>query len=424
LRGIREQLAWLEHAASWTAWPLILVGGPIRATGRASELRWTAENSGICDPVAVSESEIIDFNRPPKRSFPRWRGRPCHHTTSRTLANPKPLCWTGAARSTATTVGTGQQPYEPDQLREHHGYGPGSRIEKPSTIRGERHWEMCMYTDLGTYVKTRVNTDLDSYITALDQTWSSIMLVCSDLTPEQWDTPTALPGWSVKDNVSHIIAEESLMLGDPAPDHKLTKDMPHLRTQFNREAEVPIDYRRSIAGTIVLAELQTIATRRLEALRRFAEPMLDNEIRFAGRSMPLRNALGLRTFDSWIHGQDIRRALGRPGDLDTLAAHLTLQRLVASLSQLAEDVPAAAGRSLVLNISGPTQAVATLRLGADPALAEGVVGDVDATIACGFQTFVELSTGRASYADRTPNVMLSGDQDLAAQLLRHFSVTP
>ena len=269
-----------------------------------------------------------------------------------------------------------------------------------------------------------VTPDLRTLIDGFDSTWRSIASACSDLTPEQWETPTALPGWSVKDNVSHIVAEEAYMLGDPSPVHELPAGLTHLRSDFAKEIEIPIDYRRRLPGHEVLAELESIAARRLVVLRGYDEAALDDQVPFAGGTTTLRNALGIRLFDCWIHGQDIRRALDRPGDLDTVAAHLTLQRLLAALTQLADDVPAAAGTTLVIETTGPLPSVSSLLLGSEPTCTDGGTGDATVHISCRFETFVELATGRATHAQRTSDVAISGDVPLGAELLRHFAVTP
>lgn len=269
-----------------------------------------------------------------------------------------------------------------------------------------------------------MSADLETLVTEFERTWRGVTSACSDLTPEQWEAPTALPGWSVKDNVSHIVSEESLMLGDPKPSHELPPGLTHLRSDFARELEVAIDYRRSQPGEQVLAELQSVATRRLAVLRAYDETALDQEVDFAGRSRPLRDALGIRLFDCWIHEQDIRRALQRPGGLDTDAARLTHERLVRALSHLADDVPAAAGRVVVIETTGPVPAASTLRLGDEPTCTVGRAPDADVVITTSFDVFIELATGRATYDERASDVAMTGDGDLGRELVSKFAVTP
>jgi len=53
----------------------------------------------------------------------------------------------------------------------------------------------------------------------MEHVWSSIDSLCSRITEAQWKTPTDCPGWSVQDQVSHLVGAESGILGNPRPDH-------------------------------------------------------------------------------------------------------------------------------------------------------------------------------------------------------------
>ena len=44
-----------------------------------------------------------------------------------------------------------------------------------------------------------------------------------------------------------------------------------------------------------------------------------------------RDLLPFRVFDAWVHEQDMRRAVGRPGDLDTPVAAAALDRIVGTM---------------------------------------------------------------------------------------------
>ena len=51
----------------------------------------------------------------------------------------------------------------------------------------------------------------------LETTWASIQVLCADLTDAQWDEPTGCPGWTVKDNLSHLVDYEAVRWAAPAP---------------------------------------------------------------------------------------------------------------------------------------------------------------------------------------------------------------
>ena len=60
----------------------------------------------------------------------------------------------------------------------------------------------------------------------------------------EWEKTTDCPGWSVKDNLSHIIGTEATILGRPAPDHD-PGEKPWIRNPVGAGNEIHVDYRRS-----------------------------------------------------------------------------------------------------------------------------------------------------------------------------------
>jgi uncharacterized protein (TIGR03083 family) len=265
-------------------------------------------------------------------------------------------------------------------------------------------------------------TDLATYVRALSETWSGMASACTNLLPAQWDAPTEVPGWSVKDNVSHIVGVELILLGEPDQDHPVPDDVPYIRNDAGRFMEAPVRARRPVPGPEVLRELRSVTARRLAELRELSDGALEEEVPGIFRQTKLRHLLGIRVFDSWTHEQDVRRALGHPGGLSGEAARLSLRRLLLALTGLASDVPAAAGRTVCVVTTGAVPSESTLRLGEDASYTDGLAASCDVRIDCDFETFLRLGTGRVPYA---PGVLtLSGDEALGAELCRHLAVTP
>ena len=51
-------------------------------------------------------------------------------------------------------------------------------------------------------------------IASFEDVWGDIAGLCEGLTPEQWALPTDCPGWSVQDNVAHMIGTERMLAGE------------------------------------------------------------------------------------------------------------------------------------------------------------------------------------------------------------------
>ena len=97
----------------------------------------------------------------------------------------------------------------------------------------------------------------DPSVDLLDQVWSSIISLGRDLTEAEWKRPTDLPGWTVQDNLAHIIGTERMMAGEPAPEVTLG-DTDHIRNPLGEANEVWIEARRSRTGADVLAEFTAL----------------------------------------------------------------------------------------------------------------------------------------------------------------------
>ena len=52
---------------------------------------------------------------------------------------------------------------------------------------------------------------------ALDEIWTALARVGPTWEPQEWGRPTACPGWSVRDQFSHLIGIERMLLSEAAP---------------------------------------------------------------------------------------------------------------------------------------------------------------------------------------------------------------
>lgn len=231
-------------------------------------------------------------------------------------------------------------------------------------------------------------------VDALDDVWRSVDAACADLTEAQWKTPTDLPGWSVQDNVAHVTAIESSLLGRPAPEHT-PPELEHVKNDVGRMNEVWVDSRRAWPGDRVLDEFREVTGERLRVLRGYADRDFEKESWTPAGPGTVRDLLPFRIFDSWAHEQDIRRALGRPGGFDGPPAQLSLERIDGAMpyvvgkkvkppdgTTVAFDVAGPAGRTLAIVVEGgrakPLDAAPS-----DPTVRLGMAAETYACLACG-----------------------------------------
>ncbi|MEV5572557.1 maleylpyruvate isomerase family mycothiol-dependent enzyme [Spirillospora sp. NPDC052269] len=261
------------------------------------------------------------------------------------------------------------------------------------------------------------------HVAAYEQTVRSTIGLAETFGDADWERPTELPGWNVKDIVSHLVGVETMLMGeDPAPGHTLPDDLPHVRNDLGKVVEPAVDHRRGTPGPEVLKELRAVLDRRMERLA--TTPPDERTWLPTGGEGPYVELMAFRAFDCWAHEQDIRRAVGRPGNLDAPAAGRMFQIVSRGLPMIVGKRAAASpGTAVTFESTGPFTFVRHVVVGPDGRAAFAETAPEDATVLrMDWETFVRLVAGRCTSADVT--VEVSGDEALAARVLGAMTLAP
>ena len=187
----------------------------------------------------------------------------------------------------------------------------------------------------------------------MERVWRSIASLCSPFTEQDWKTPTDCPGWSGQDQVSHLAGSECRLLGRPAPDHT-PEEMGHVKNDTGRRNEVVVDWRRPRTGAEVLEEFQEATAERLKLLRALTPDEFEAETDTPIGRAPMRDFIRIRIFDAWVHEQDMRRALGRAGNLAGPVAEHSVGRVAMAMPYVvAKKAQTPDGATVVFDITGP-----------------------------------------------------------------------
>ncbi|MEX0873894.1 MAG: maleylpyruvate isomerase family mycothiol-dependent enzyme [Actinomycetota bacterium] len=242
--------------------------------------------------------------------------------------------------------------------------------------------------------------------------------LCSSLTDEEWALQTECPGWSVQDNLSHLAGTESTLLGRPAPDHD-PGDKPWIRNPIGAGNEVQVDYRRPWPPQKVLEEFREISAERTKALRAMSDEELGGESWTPIGQGTVADLLAIRVMDFWVHEQDIRRAVGRPGGLEgPIARHAFGRHTTALPFVVGKKADAPEGTTVVYEITGPAGGtVAVGREGKRAALLEQVPDAPNVKLTMDLETFNLLCTGRGDPDVVAKNIKIEGDEALGRKVL-------
>ena len=167
---------------------------------------------------------------------------------------------------------------------------------------------------------------------ALAETWGALAEACYELSATEWALPTECPGWDVKDQLSHLIGIERSLMGEAAPAVGRPARATHVRNDVAAMNERWVAVRRPLPGA-----------RRPRRVRR-GDPRpawpswsarTEDEWAAVGWSpvgeVPYAVFMEVRVFDSWVHEQDARRALDRPGGSGNRASALSLDRVQGAM---------------------------------------------------------------------------------------------
>lgn len=254
--------------------------------------------------------------------------------------------------------------------------------------------------------------------------WASIAALCGGLTEAEWKVPTECPGWSVQDNLAHIIGIESVLLGRPVPEH-LPPDGPHLKNDVGRMNEVWVDSRRALPGHDVLAEYVEVTEARLATLRAPSFDFTTESWTPVGPAT-IRDLIPFRVFDSWIHEQDMRRALGKPGDLDGPVAREAIGRVARSMPMVVgKKVAPPDGATVVFAVRGPAGRELAIGMhGGRAQVLDATPAEPTVRLTMSDETFVRLGAGRGDPDEILASgaVAIEGNGALGDRIAREMNV--
>ena len=259
----------------------------------------------------------------------------------------------------------------------------------------------------------------------LDHVWSSMADLGSTLDETEWKQPTECPGWTVQDNLVHITALERFILGDPLPAEDVPEDLPHVKNDVGKANERWIESRRGWSGADALEEFRAATAARLEHLRG-----LDDDGFAADSWTPMgpgtvADLLGFRIFDSWVHEQDMRRAIDRPDDLDSPAAAHSLEMMVGVLPYIVgKKAGAPDGSTVVLTLTGPLPRTAAVEVAGGRARPLDPAPDLPTvTLTLASDAFARLACGRRDPAEAlvVGEIAIDGDVELGGEIVRQLN---
>ena len=274
-----------------------------------------------------------------------------------------------------------------------------------------------------------VTVDKDTVVAALAAEWEATADLCAGLDGAEWAAATDCPGWSVKDNVSHITGTERMLLGHPAPVVDVG-DASHVRNDIGRMNELWITERRPWEPAAVLEEFQEVTAERLAALRAMTQADFGAESWTPAGNDTYGRFMRIRTLDSWVHEQDIRGATGRAGHVGGPVVDLVLDEFALAVAfAVAKLGKPPEGARVLIDLTGPAARTWRVQVAERRGrLVDAFDDDADPTITLttDAHAYTRLAGGRIGGAEAISRglVTLGGDTAAAERILGGLGYMP
>lgn len=275
-----------------------------------------------------------------------------------------------------------------------------------------------------------------SHITdLLRREWQALAELCAPLTEDQWHAMTQCTGWTVKDNISHIIGTERMLAGDPPPDVDIGKP-DYVKNEIGATNEKWVAQRRGREPEEVLAEFGEVCDRRLAMLEAKTQEEFEAPSWTPAGEDTYARFMQIRLFDCWTHEQDIRQAIDLPGHSSGDIVDEVYGEVCRSMGYVVGKLGGApAGSNVEFRLahesapeSAPEPRVLRVECPSDGGRASVVsefsaAGGATETIAMDLMLFFRLTAGRESCEQALADgrVKLDGNLENAEQITKNLA---
>lgn len=251
--------------------------------------------------------------------------------------------------------------------------------------------------------------------------WDSIDTLAERLTPDQWQAPTALPGWSVHDVVAHLIGVESMLEGVDTPDADVdVSTLEHVRNDIGALNERWVRRLRGVSEAEMLERFRTVTAQRRSTLDAMPGDDWDAVTMTPAGPDSYGRFMRIRTFDCWMHEHDIRDATGMAAGEESEGARLALDEMAVAMGRVVGKLGGAPdGSRVAITLTGPLARTINVAVDGRGRVVDDF-GDAGptTTITLDALLFARLCGGRTGDSDE---VAYDGDEAVGRGIVEHLN---
>jgi uncharacterized protein (TIGR03083 family) len=253
----------------------------------------------------------------------------------------------------------------------------------------------------------------------MEQERAELVRLLGSLTDEESSEPTVCEGWTVRDLAVHLLGDDLSFLsrnrdahasqGDPSADWDTMVDQ--LDAMNNRWVEAA-----RFLSTRLLAELLESSGRMVSQFLESVDPSAPGEaVSWAGTDPAPWWLVGAREFtERWVHHQQIRDALNRPGLNGPSFVAPILATAIHGIPRAYDQFDAAEDTTVAIDVTGRAGFSWAVRKHNDGwTLYEGLTREADARVSIDQDTAWRFLMGMSTAAAARRKATVEGDKKLA-----------
>ena len=253
----------------------------------------------------------------------------------------------------------------------------------------------------------------------------------SKLEAEEWEKPTICPGWSVKDIGLHLLGDDIGYLSrardqfsNPFFRNKDLHAWGRLVKNINEANELWVKATARISPKLLSDLLELTGKQFYEYVQSLDQMATGGVVSWAGPDpAPVWLDTAREYTERWVHQQQIRDAVNKPGLKEQRFFHPVLDTFVRALPHTYKDIPAVNTTVLKFVVTGEAGDVWYLIGEADRwSLSQGVELQPVAVVTMDQETCWRLFTKGMNKDQARAKTAIEGDQKLGEKLLETVSI--
>jgi uncharacterized protein (TIGR03083 family) len=264
--------------------------------------------------------------------------------------------------------------------------------------------------------------DKRAVLEGLFKCWDDLEELLSGLSDEQWETQTALPGWRVHDVVSHMIGTESFLMGVPPPQPDCdVSALPHVHNEIGVLNECWVRHLRDEGHGAVLDKFVSVTGERRKVLTDTSDDEWNETTATPAGPDTYGRFMRIRTFDCWMHEQDISAVVGvwaSDAVVADEAAEQVFDEITSTLGYVVGKLgKAPEGSKVAFELTGPLQRAVRVAVDGKARVVDEFDGDPTTSILVDAVLFTRLLGGRTTAAQNVDAIEITGDVELGRQVV-------